>query len=493
MAHTLMVGERAGGQKVPENMTGMEKKRKVEEYRFIHSSGDSNGHTPNHTTKAREKLAMARSTLVIIGTVVTVLTSTLAHHTHEVYESTPLLSGPPSRPSLNNPSSASLKQVQSLPFTTTSLTLEQTRPPFSLEYAHSSLKTPFLINLEQAQPSLYKPSSMSLEQAVVEVVQGPLREKWIVLMMDSSADQLFSLHFVLDALHKNDHPSPLLLVRPEKETKWHDQFQSSPSMFYSGRCVLILIIGSCVDWLEEESWTPPDYLIVVNVNTSWDATLLIELPLIQRSTSLVLLQGTHMNGILLPHLFTSRYFSKTPHGERLTIDPLGLWDKTRFKTHYEMFPDRFQTLSGEVLHVASDLDDYPLVYSDDDSVDGTNIRILESLGAWLNFTFTLTETAEDNNWGELENGTSWNGLLGEVYRGHKNITVNYFTVVEERLRDFDVTATYFYEGFGFALRVPQPLPAWMSLTYPFKPLLPEDLFGTKTNIDEAEKKLIHVK
>lgn len=115
-----------------------------------------------------------------------------------------------------------------------------------------------------------------------------------------------------------------------------------------------------------------------------------------------------------------------------------------------------------------------MTYAEEDdngAVDGTNIRILQSLGAWLNFTFTLTQHAKDGNWGELENGTTWNGLLGEVHSGHKNITVNYFTVVEERLRDFDVTATYFYEGLGFALRVPQPLPAWMSLTYPFNPLV----------------------
>lgn len=121
------------------------------------------------------------------------------------------------------------------------------------------------------------------------------------------------------------------------------------------------------------------------------------------------------------------------------------------------------------------MDDYPLLYSDGEdivgTVDGTNYRILESLGAWLNFTFTLTYTAEDGKWGELENGTTWNGMLGEIYNGHKNITVNYFTVVEERLRYFDVTTPYFYEGFGFALRVPQPLPAWMNLTYPFSPLV----------------------
>lgn len=329
---------------------------------------------------------MARSALLVA---VVVLDFTLPHHILEVHTTkTPPLSGPPPPP--YPPSSASLREEPNTPpsltleHTRLSVTLEQaqsslntplpinkaqTRALLTLEQEHSSLKTPFsshlgqeyaLLTLKQGKPSLRKPSSMSLEQAVVDVAQGPLRENWIVIMMDSSADELFSICLVLETLHRNDNPSPLFLVRPEKDPEWQHQFQSSPSIFYSGRCVLILIIGSWVDWLEEqgeEAWTPPATLIVVNVNTSWDATLLMELPLIQRSASLALLQEIPTDGIPSPYLFTSKYFSKTPHEQLLPLDLLGLWDKTRFPTHDDVFPDRFQTFSGEVLHVASDLDD----------------------------------------------------------------------------------------------------------------------------------------
>ncbi|XP_064115161.1 glutamate receptor ionotropic, kainate glr-3-like [Macrobrachium nipponense] len=150
---------------------------------------------------------------------------------------------------------------------------------------------------------------------------------------------------------------------------------------------------------------------------------------------------------------------------------LGPWNASMFLTKSDLFPDRFKTFKGEVLHVASDYDDYPLVFGDESGlVDGTNIRILNALAVTLNFSFTTTNRSRDNSWGELINGT-WIGLLGEVFSGAKNMTINYFTVVENRAKDFDYTAPYFYEGFGFALVIPPPLPMWRSLLYPFTNLV----------------------
>lgn len=48
-------------------------------------------------------------------------------------------------------------------------------------------------------------------------------------------------------------------------------------------------------------------------------------------------------------------------------------------------------------------------------------------------------------WGSLENGT-WNGLLGEVYRREKNLTMNYFTVTYQRAKDFDYSTSFYTEG-----------------------------------------------
>ena len=69
-------------------------------------------------------------------------------------------------------------------------------------------------------------------------------------------------------------------------------------------------------------------------------------------------------------------------------------------------------------------------------------------GAWLDFTYTTTYRAPDNMWGEYENG-SWNGLLGEVYHGDKDVTTNYFTLTEHRLQHFDGSVPYSREGYCY--------------------------------------------
>lgn len=48
-------------------------------------------------------------------------------------------------------------------------------------------------------------------------------------------------------------------------------------------------------------------------------------------------------------------------------------------------------------------------------------------------------------WGEIENGT-WVGLLGEVYRGRKDLAINYFTITYERAQYFDYSISYHTEG-----------------------------------------------
>lgn len=302
-----------------------------------------------------------------------------------------------------------------------------------------------------------------LERAIVEVVEGPLQEKWLILLVDSSAEPLLPLEHLLDALHDGDYPRPLFFLYPRPE--WEDQLP--PASVLRDLCAVVLVTATWPEWLAEagDRWAPAT-LLVFNVNSSWDATHLMEWPQIQLSTSLTLIEASYRKGSLVPIVYTSRPFSRNSRGRRLYKDSLGEWDAANFYTIDRLFPDRFQTFGGEVLHVASDLDDYPLIYEDGDTVDGINIRILRSLGSWLNFTFTTTQKADDDNWGELENGT-WNGLLGMVYRGEKNLTVNYFTVVYDRIQAFDHTATYYSEGFGFALQIPPPLPAWRSLIYPF--------------------------
>ncbi|KAG7172891.1 Glutamate receptor ionotropic, delta-2-like 22 [Homarus americanus] len=162
-----------------------------------------------------------------------------------------------------------------------------------------------------------------------------------------------------------------------------------------------------------------------------------------------------------------RVLTWLPYDPDCKLGYLGTWDPWVFTSFSGLFYDRFQSMGGTTLHVSSDDDDAPLLFLDDDGeFEGTCKRILDVLSDWLNFTFTLTNGAPDSKWGEIENGT-WVGLLGEVYKGNKDLAINYFTITHERTRYFDTSISYLTEGFGFVLPTPPELPRWRNLVYPF--------------------------
>ncbi|XP_064099397.1 glutamate receptor-like [Macrobrachium nipponense] len=150
---------------------------------------------------------------------------------------------------------------------------------------------------------------------------------------------------------------------------------------------------------------------------------------------------------------------------------LGTWAPEDFPEWEDLFVDRFESLEESTLRVSSDNSDMPFFYSrDNKTFDGTSKRIMDALGGWINFTSTFTESSSDDKWGEIVNGT-WVGMLGDVLRGDKDLAVNYFSVTEERAQYFDFSVPHYNEGFGFTIRVPPPLPRWLSLTYPFTPVV----------------------
>ncbi|MPC71922.1 Glutamate receptor ionotropic, delta-1 [Portunus trituberculatus] len=119
-------------------------------------------------------------------------------------------------------------------------------------------------------------------------------------------------------------------------------------------------------------------------------------------------------------------------------------------------------------------DDYPYLHQAKDKPegegDGVEVEILNALSSQLNFSFDLTTEPPDQLWGDFENG-SWTGMLGMVYQGGKNFTVNYFGYTNKRIEDFDASVSYWMEGFGLALLKPKPLPKWRSVYYPFTPVV----------------------
>ncbi|XP_047480207.1 uncharacterized protein LOC125032865 [Penaeus chinensis] len=229
--------------------------------------------------------------------------------------------------------------------------------------------------------------------------------------------------------------------------------------------VLISLVDDEVPWplLSPPPWWGPSAVIIISLSFQCQAVRVFQMKLVERTTWV-----TYLCPIRIPN-DQPRFsvLSWLPFDPDQQLVSLGLWEPESFSTFSQLFIDRFKSMGGHTLNVASDDDDAPLLFLDEnDEFEGTCKRILDALADTFNFTFTLTHGAPDLKWGEIENGT-WVGLLGEVYRGRKDMAINYFTITHERAQYFDYSISYHTEGFGFALPKPPPLPQWRSLVYPF--------------------------
>ncbi|XP_045604159.1 glutamate receptor ionotropic, delta-2 [Procambarus clarkii] len=191
---------------------------------------------------------------------------------------------------------------------------------------------------------------------------------------------------------------------------------------------------------------------------------LLQSTLAERTPSVALLYPRYQ---LMSDTLVFSVLTWLPYSPDQKLERLGVWDPRVFTSLSELFQNRFQSLGGKTVRVSSDDDDAPLLFLDkNNEFQGTCKTILDVLSDWLNFTYTLTNGAPDYKWGSEERG-AWVGLLGEVYKGKKDLAINYFTITYERWHYFDTSVSYLTQGFGFAIAKPAPSPAWHSLVYPF--------------------------
>lgn len=240
----------------------------------------------------------------------------------------------------------------------------------------------------------------------------------------------------------------------------------------------ILLLGSYPDTLDiyQDKWYFDTVMIVSSIQT-FNVEPVMEMEMIQNANRILLvIEQEYSNLKKGAHLYTSKPVTAPNRNDKV---PLGKWDKEKFRTFDSVFPDRFVDFYGETVHIATDIDDFPLIsLDDDDLVIGMNIDIVNAIGSWLNYTYTTTIQSPE---------ATWDGLLNAVKQGGKNFTINYFTITFDRLQDFDNSVPYFWEGFGFALKTPPPLPAWLNLVYPFTWQV--SVIHIETNLTMAEQDL----
>lgn len=309
----------------------------------------------------------------------------------------------------------------------------------------------------------------SLTTVFLDILNGPLKDQTLFISYDEEASQAVDIDYVL-----SEAQAPTFLVKPkEMERNANEtEYQEGPVDFLpprgvqEGRCVAVLLVSSPPGWIHnfDEFWYFTS-IVIITTNASYNVELLIEEEIIQRSRNILIIkEDAHVQNKSYVYVYSSKPFYKPDSNQKIN---LGMWNKNSFQNFSSLFPDRFINFQGETIHISSDVDDFPLVIENDDgSAGGMNIEIVKALGEWLNFNYTTTIEAEDLLWGELENGT-WSGLFGQVQHGGKNFTLNYLTITLERLQYFDSSVPYMWEGFGFAIKTPPPLPASRNLVTPF--------------------------
>lgn len=289
----------------------------------------------------------------------------------------------------------------------------------------------------------------STDYLLDELLSGPLRGRDIFLLHDKH-----TYH------HTPRVSAPVYLATYEA----FDERRYPTHVLRGSKPLAILLFsevpGALLQHLAlSDSWNP-SFLLLISTNTSLSSLTVLDHEVVQRSQHVVLLRPVVRGNNSTFTLLTSFPFRSK------SLVHMGVWNKTRYKTMADLFPDRHPSMEGSVLRLGSWCDDFPFIYLHGSVCVGANLDTLALIAAKLNFSYEVQLETQDQNWGALEDGR-WTGMLGDLIYNGKHLVINLFLVNQERWRDFDTTYPYYAEGFGFLIRLPPPVPQWRSIMYPF--------------------------
>lgn len=286
--------------------------------------------------------------------------------------------------------------------------------------------------------------------ALREIMSGPVQNKTIVIHFDENLPTHMKESVI--AMQEVQH-SPHLLTTffkcPEEVPSLNLEFLHIIVFFYA-RSDVYKEFYQC--------WTPR-HLLLYGVAPSNPSTILND-DVFDKTEELVLVLTTP-DGVR--KVFTRLPFENAPVFQ-------GEWELSSFATWDALFIDRFPNFGGHHFHLASWAVTPPSVYTDKKAnnftIVGSNVRMLNVIGDHLNFSFSGMLQPPDRNWGVLLNH-SWVGMLGQVYRGEKNFTLNEFYISPDRYKYFDPSIPYRQDGLGLFLAKPETSPPWMNVHQPF--------------------------
>ncbi|XP_045128431.1 glutamate receptor-like [Portunus trituberculatus] len=147
------------------------------------------------------------------------------------------------------------------------------------------------------------------------------------------------------------------------------------------------------------------------------------------------------------------------------------WRRGAAQLGAHLFPNKLGNFHGNVLRAVT-FEHAPSIvevegHSAGHHYDGIDIRLLHILADALNFRLKIVNPSDGGKWGSpLDNG-SWTGLTGDLTQRRAHMGVANLFIHIHYLEVVDMTVPYDMEFGCFITPLPEPLPQWVALSYPF--------------------------
>ena len=211
----------------------------------------------------------------------------------------------------------------------------------------------FIHRLVYAAIGLSAGQAHNAQEVFESVVRDALAGDDLLLILDAGAKDK------LDVKVASSSDDAVVLLSSDDNSSYF--FQRSPSNFVRGSHITALLVftKSPVPFMEtlDAKWNP-DFMLLMSLNSSVNSTTLLVDERFQRSQHLALVEPssrTYRNRFMV--------FSSLPMKGRSSVKySLGEWNKGTFRRKQDFFLERFHSLHGAVLQLASWCDDFPFLY-----------------------------------------------------------------------------------------------------------------------------------
>ncbi|XP_066973634.1 ionotropic receptor 21a-like isoform X2 [Macrobrachium rosenbergii] len=151
------------------------------------------------------------------------------------------------------------------------------------------------------------------------------------------------------------------------------------------------------------------------------------------------------------------------------------WDQGGPQRNADLFPDKLSDFHRSEL-TAVTFEHPPSIIqvphegdsgSEGHHYDGIDIRLLRLLSDALNFRLKIVNPSDGGKWGSPNEDGSWSGLTGDLTQRKAHMGVANLFILTSYLQVVDMTVAYDVEAGCFITPLPEDLPQWVALVYPF--------------------------